>query len=183
MKSLKSDYLCLLSDRDYILKVAENYVGQLREKENEVNKLNRELKDAREALDNTRVVLHETKKLIVVTNQSREQENKERHEFFQEVIKELDSIRQIYDLDSCPNKSSNKILDHFQLVDNSLFEIDSDWTFDNPLFELEEKDPTDLNDEDEIDCKTSNPGIHTSVETWPQDYNDGVISREDGRMI
>ena len=46
LESLKSDYLCLLSDRNHILKVAENYAGQLREKEDEANKLNRELKNA-----------------------------------------------------------------------------------------------------------------------------------------
>ena len=53
LESLKSQYLCLISNRDYIVKVDELYVGQLRKKADEVNKLNRELKNTQEALNNT----------------------------------------------------------------------------------------------------------------------------------
>ena len=44
--------------------------------------LSREHKDAQEALDDTRVTLHEAENQIEVTNQTREHESKERQDFF-----------------------------------------------------------------------------------------------------
>ena len=51
LESSKSEYLCLISDMDYSLKVAELYAGQLRKKKDEVNKLNRELENAQEGIE------------------------------------------------------------------------------------------------------------------------------------
>ena len=67
------------------------------------------------------------------------------------MIKEIDSIQQTCDLDSCPKRSINKILDHIKLVDNSLFEVDANWTFDNTLFELNTKDLSDFRVKDDLD--------------------------------
>ena len=61
LESMKSDYLCLLSDRDCILKVVGIYVDQLSKGKNEIMELNRELKYAHEALDDTHIALHEAK--------------------------------------------------------------------------------------------------------------------------
>lgn len=127
----KSEYLCLLLDRDYLLQVAGKYAEQLREKVDEVNKLNRELGVTQGTLEHIRIALQEARNQIVVSSQYREQDDKERFEFFQEVIQELDSIQPTYDLDSCPKSSLGHPeflyeLDHFQAVDNSLFEMGVD---------------------------------------------------------
>ena len=57
IQSMKSDYLCLLSDRDNILKVAEIHVDQLEKGRNEIMGLNRELKYTQEALEDARIAL------------------------------------------------------------------------------------------------------------------------------
>lgn len=111
LEFINSDYLCLLSDKDYILKIAGIYVDRLSKGKDEIDKFSRELKNAQEALYDTWVTLHEAKNQIAVTNWLREHENRERHEFFREVINELDSIQQTHDLDSCPNRPNTKILD------------------------------------------------------------------------
>ncbi|GLJ36131.1 hypothetical protein SUGI_0724820 [Cryptomeria japonica] len=145
LKSMKSEYLYLLLDMDHILKVAEVYANKLKEKEDEF----------------------------------REQENRGRIGFFKEVIKELHRIQQTYDLDSFPKRSSNKFLDqpklqyelgvkdNIQVVDNSLFEVDVDRTFDNPLFKLDEGVLSDSSDENGIDCMIWDPIIAPSDEFWP----------------
>ena len=114
---------------------------------------NRELKYAHEALDDTQIVLQKAENQVRSTNHSWEHEGKERLEFFQEVVNELGSIQQTYDLDSCPNRPSTDISNHIQLVDNPMFEVNADWTSDNPLFEISEETLFDSHDEDDLDFK------------------------------
>lgn len=59
LETMISNYLCLLSDRDYILKVVEIYVDQSNKGRNEIIKLNRELKYTHEAFDDTQISLQE----------------------------------------------------------------------------------------------------------------------------
>ena len=61
------------------------------------------------------------------------------------------------------------MLDHFQLVDNSLFEVDADWTFDNPLFELGTKDLSYSHDEDDPNQRTWDPIAVPNTEFGLQD--------------
>ena len=139
LEAKNSDYLYLLSDRDYILKVAEIYVDQRNKERNEIMELKRELKGNREGLDDAQVALQEAENQIRTMNHSRKHENRMRQEFFQEVIDELESIQQMYDLDNFPKQLSSKTSEHFQLVVNPLFEVVADWTSDNPLFLLNEE--------------------------------------------
>ena len=77
-------------------------------------------------------------------------------EFFLEVIDELEGIQQTYDLDSCPKRLSSKTSDHFQLIDNPLFEVAADWTSDNPLFMIDEGVSLVCLEEEEIDFRPQN---------------------------
>lgn len=61
LESMKLNYLCLLINRDHIVKIAGIYVDQLSKGKNEIVELRRELKDAQEALDDTQVALLEAK--------------------------------------------------------------------------------------------------------------------------
>ena len=128
----------LLSDRDNILKIAETHVDQLNKERCEIKELNREVKETQEALNDAQSSLQQAENEIKITNHSREQEDKERQVFFLEVIDELDSIQHMYALDNCLKQSSTKVSDHFQLIDNPVFEVDADWISDNPLFEVNE---------------------------------------------
>ena len=56
LESMKSDYLCLLSDWDYILKVVGIYVDQLSKGNNKTMELNRELMYAHKAWDDTQLL-------------------------------------------------------------------------------------------------------------------------------
>ena len=93
-----------------------------------------------------------------------------RHEFFLEVIDELDSIQQTYDLDNCPKQPSSKTSDLFQFIDNSLFEVGAVWISDNPLFEVEERVPLDFLEEDDLDFRDSDQAIVLNNEPWSQDW-------------
>ena len=90
---MKSDYLCLLSDRDYILKVAGIHIDQSNKGRNEIMELNRDLKYTHEPLNNASISLQEAGNQIRITNHFWEHESKEKQELFQEVIDELDSIQ------------------------------------------------------------------------------------------
>ena len=68
-------------------------------------------------------------------------------------------------------------MEDVQLVDNCLFEMNADLTFDNPLFEMNEIDPTDSHDEDEIDCRIRELGACTGNGTLSQECSDVLISR------
>ncbi len=159
LETMKSDYLCFLYDRDYILKVAETYDDQWNRERNEIKELNKELKYVHKALDDTQFSLQEAKNQIRVTNHFWEHEGKESREFFQEVIEEHDSIQRTYDLDSCPKRPSTKDLDHIWLIDNSMFEVNADWTSDNPLFEINEGTPFGYREEDDSDFRILNPSV------------------------
>ena len=56
---MSSDYLYLLSNRDYIHKIAKIYAEQSNRGKDEIEELNRELKYVREALDETQFSLQE----------------------------------------------------------------------------------------------------------------------------
>ena len=75
---MKSKYLYLLSEWENFLKVAEKYVDQSNRERKEI----KELKDAREALDESQFSLQEAESQIKVTNHFREHEDKVRQEFF-----------------------------------------------------------------------------------------------------
>lgn len=97
------------------------------------------------------------------------------------MIQELDSIQQTYDLDNCPRRFLDHReflgeLDHFQKMDNSLFEMGAEWTFDNPLFELDEGDTSYSRDEDEIGCRVWDPGAVIRGEPWSPGWSSGVNS-------
>lgn len=78
----------------------------------------------------------------VHTQQLREKESKERGKEIKQVMEELDCIQKEYDLVHCPKKLEKESLDwqedslHF--MDNPLFEVDVDVTYNNPLFELDD---------------------------------------------
>lgn len=126
LESMKSDYLYLLTDRDYILKVAKIYAAQSSREKDEIEDLNRTLKYVGEKLSETQFSLQKAENQIKFMEHSREHENRIRQEFFQEVIDELESIQQMYDLDSCPKRLSSKTSEQFELVDNPLFEFVAD---------------------------------------------------------
>ena len=107
---------------------------------------------------------------------SREHENRMRQEFFQEVIDELESIQQMYDLDSCPKRLSSKASEPFQLVDNPLFEVVADWKSDNPLFVLNEGSSLVCHEEEEFDFKPWDPGSDSNSESRSQQGNDESTS-------
>ena len=109
LESMESDYLCLLFDKDYTLKIVGSYINQLNKDRTKIKELNKELKYVREALVDTQFSLQEVENQIQSTNHFREHEHKERQEFFIEVIDELDSIQQMYDLDSCPSDQAPKL--------------------------------------------------------------------------
>ena len=134
LETMRSDYLYLLSNRDYILKVAEIYAAQSKQEKDEIEDLNRTLKYAQEALSETQFSLQRAENQIKLMEHFQEHENRVRQEFFQDVIDELESIQQIYDLDSCPKWLSSKTSKHFQLVDNPLFEVVADWTIQQSSF-------------------------------------------------
>ena len=62
LETMKLDYLYLLTDRDYILKIAEIYAEQSNRGKDEIDELNRELKHVREALDEARFSLQGARK-------------------------------------------------------------------------------------------------------------------------
>ena len=92
-----------------ILKVFEIHVDQLKRGRNGIIELKRELKNTHEALDDAQFSLQEAENQIRIMNHFWEHEGKERQKKFQEVIEELDSIQQTYDLDSCPKRPSAKV--------------------------------------------------------------------------
>ena len=169
---MKSDYLYLLTDKDYILKIAEIYAKQENRGKDEIDELNRELKHVRKALDEARFSLQGVENQIKVMNQSQKHEDRMRQDFFLEVIDELESIQQTYDLDSCPKRLSNKTSDHFQLIDNSLFEVVVDWTSDNPLFMIDEGVSLVCLEEEEIDFRPWNADSNPNSDLGTQFGND-----------
>ena len=77
-KRMKSDFLYLLTDRDYILKIAEIHVEQANRGKEEIDELNRELKHVHMALDEARFSLQDAENQIKVMNQSRKHEDRMR---------------------------------------------------------------------------------------------------------
>ena len=70
LESMKSDYLCFLSDGDYILQVVGIYVDQSSKGKNEIMKLNRELQYAHNALDDTQIAFQKVENQVKITNHS-----------------------------------------------------------------------------------------------------------------
>ena len=176
LETMKSDYLYLLTDRDYILKIAEIHAEQANKGKVEIDELNRELKHVRMTLDETRFALQGAENQIKFMNQSWEHEDRMRHKFFLEVIDELESIQQTYDLDSCPKQLSNKTSDHFQFIDNPLFEVDADWMSDNPLFMMDEEVSFVCLEEEEIDFRPWNMDSNLNSDSGTQFRNDESTS-------
>ena len=82
LETMKSDYLYLLSDKDYILKVAEIYATQSNREKDEIQDLSRTLKNVREALSETQLSLLGAENQIKFMEHSRGHENRMRQEFF-----------------------------------------------------------------------------------------------------
>ena len=57
LETMKSDYLYLLSDRDYILKATKIYATQSNREKDEIEDLSKALKDVRKALSETQLSL------------------------------------------------------------------------------------------------------------------------------
>ena len=62
MGTMKLSYLHLLSDRDHLLSLAGDYTDALRRKEEEVDRLSRELEDTQASLVNTPLALQDLEK-------------------------------------------------------------------------------------------------------------------------
>ena len=82
----------------------------------------------------------------------------------------------MYDLDSCLKQLSSKTSEHFQLVENPLFEVVVDWTSDNPLFVLNEGSSLVCHEEEEFDFRPWDPSSDPSSESGSQQGNDESTS-------
>lgn len=96
-------------------------------------------------LENTQVALVEVEEQLADFILSREQENEQKVEEIKQVIGELDSLQQEFDLESvtrklevaCVDVDQQDERDDFQVFDNPLYEVGAEATYDNSLFVLE----------------------------------------------
>jgi hypothetical protein len=104
MGDMKSTYLNMIKDRDVATKIADKAISTSQELRVKVEELTNELESTKNALGNTQNALLEVEDQLYVAKQFREQENRERDKEIKQVIEEQDNI---------------------QLVDNPLFEMDT----------------------------------------------------------
>lgn len=82
----------------------------------------------------------------------------------------------MYDLDNYPKWLSSKTSEHFQLVDNCLFEVVADWMSDNPLLVLNEGSSLVFHKEKEFDFRLWDPYSDPSSESESQHGDDESTS-------
>lgn len=148
---LKSDYIPLIEDRDYAFELTRKTTSAFQGKERKVNELTLKLESTKDMLENIQLAVMEVEGQFVDFKLFRKQENAPRVEEIEEVIGELDSLQEEFDLENFTRKtkvtcvdsdqqdgSEQEQRDGFQVLDYPFFELGIEKSYDNPLFLMDD---------------------------------------------
>lgn len=105
LETLKIEYLHLIRDQDYAFEFAKKIISAFQGKERKVDELTLELESIKDMLKDTQMALKEEKDQLVDFKHLSKQENEQRAEEIKQVIDELDSLQEEFDLEDFPQKS------------------------------------------------------------------------------